>query len=68
MTTRTKPVMNPHRPDEPAIRQPPVAGWDISWEPPMPGLWHVADPDTGESVKIYAERRNALAWARRNPR
>lgn len=67
MTQRTKPRMNPHRHDEPAVRQPPVAGWDISYNPET-AEWHVDDPATGNSARIFGDRRNALAWARRNPR
>ena len=51
---------------EPAVRQHPVAGWEISWNPDN-GCFHVDKPD-GESVKIYADLRNARAWARKNPR
>ena len=67
MAQRTKALMNPHRPGEPAVRQPPVAGWDISYNPEEK-TWHVDDPITAVSVRTYADRRNALAWARKNPR
>ena len=71
MPKRTKPLMNPHRPDEPAIRQPPCAGWAISYDPEA-RAWHVAFPDSDgpeacRSIRIFSERRNALAWARRHP-
>ena len=68
MIQRTKATMNPHRAGEPAIRQPSVNGWDISWNPDD-GKWYVSHPDTLEAVGIYKERRNALAYARKhNPR
>lgn len=66
MPARTKPVMNPHRPDEPAVHQPPCAGWAISYNPES-REWHVDFPDTRESIRIFSDRRNALAWARRHP-
>lgn len=64
MTARTKPATMPD--GTPAVRQPPVNGWDISYNPDD-GRWYVARPVRGgelEFVADYAERRNAVAYAR----
>lgn len=63
---RTKPTRTPS--GAIAVRQPSVNGWDISYNPDD-GRWYVARTvrnDELEFVANYAERRNALAYARKH--
>lgn len=55
-------VMNPDRPDEPAITQPDCNGWKISWNPDDQ-RWYVAAPGNPPHVSFNA-RRNAMQYAR----
>lgn len=61
----------PHKtPDgQPTVRQPPVNGWDISYNPDD-RRWYVARPRQGfpgelEFISDFAERRNAVAFAKK---
>ena len=61
---RTRPQTMPD--GTPIVRQPSVNGWDISYNPDD-GRWYVARTvrnDELEFVANYAERRNALTYAR----
>jgi hypothetical protein len=55
---------------EPAIVQAPCGGWDILWNPSTKRFlvdyprWHDRE---GETVRTYAELRNARAYARAHP-
>jgi hypothetical protein len=61
---RIYPVMNGN---EPAITQPPMNGWDISWNPDD-NRWYVCGNDA-VTVATFKERRNAMQYARtHNPR
>lgn len=63
---RTRPQTMPD--GTPTVRQPSVNGWDISYNPDD-GRWYVARivrNDELEFVANYAERRNALAYARKH--
>ena len=63
MKMRQRTLMNG---DEPAIEQPDRNGWNISWNPDN-GMFYVTHPTTGETVRMYRNRNNAMYWADRNP-
>ena len=50
------------RTGEPYVQQPDENGWGISWNPDD-GRWYVHRPD-GDVVATFAERRNAVQYAR----
>ena len=61
---RTKPQKTPNGAID--VIQPTVNGWDISYNPDD-GRWYVARHVRGDELEFvanYAERRNALAYAR----
>ena len=61
---RTRPNTRPD--GTPTVRQPDVNGWNISYNPDD-GRWYVARHVRGDELEFvanYAERRNALAYAR----
>ncbi len=58
---KTGPTMNG---SEPAINQPAVNGWAISWNPDD-DRWYVERPDAlGVAVATFKDRRNAIQYAR----
>lgn len=57
-TPKTRPVMNG---DEPAVIQPSVNGWAISWNPDD-DRWYVSHMN--DTRATFKERQNALHWAR----
>jgi hypothetical protein len=58
---KTYPVMNG---SEPAIVQPCVNGWSISWNPDD-GRWYVEIPGEPRAVvATFKERHNAMQYAR----
>jgi hypothetical protein len=57
-TTKTRAVMNGN---EPAVIQPSINGWTISWNPDD-NRWYV---QSGDDVRAtFRERRNAVQYAR----
>jgi hypothetical protein len=48
---------------EPAVEQPPINGWAISWNPDD-SHWYVTAPD-GET-RSYSALRNAVQFARKH--
>jgi len=60
---KTYPTMNG---TEPAIVQPCVNGWPISWNPDD-GRWYVEVPGaSGIAVATFKDRRNAMQYARQH--
>ena len=60
---KTYPVMNGN---EPAVLQPPVNGWQISWNPDD-GRWYVEHQNAhGVAVATFKDRRNAIQYAKTN--
>jgi hypothetical protein len=57
-----KAVMNGH---EPAVRQPPLNGWDMSWNPDD-GRWYVSEPVNLITRATFRELRNAAQFARKH--
>jgi len=64
-STRTGPVWN-HARNEPAVEQPSLWGWAISWNPDD-GRWYVDWPDDRGTRITFRERRNLVQWTRKNP-
>lgn len=63
---RTKPARTPS--GELAVSQPDVNGWDVSYNPDD-ARWYIARRVRGDELEFvadFADRRNALAWARRH--
>lgn len=53
---------------EPAITQPVVSGWQLSWNPDD-GRYYVEAPDDPSEVKgDFREFRNAVYYAKTHPR
>lgn len=49
--------------DEPAVRQPDVNGWEISYNPDNK-RWYVHHPTNEDFGRNYAHQRNAVYYAR----
>ena len=58
---RTFPVMNGN---EPAVIQPSVNGWQMSWNPDD-GRWYVEDRND-VAVATFKDRRNAIQYAKKH--
>jgi hypothetical protein len=49
---------------EPAVDQPDVNGWAISWNPDD-GRWYIERPNVrGPAVATFKDRRNAVRYAK----
>lgn len=55
-------IVNPHRPGEPEVRQAPLNGCELSWNPDNNRFYVKRDEKT---IGIFQEWRNAVAFARK---
>lgn len=49
--------------NEPAVRQPDVNGWQVSYNPDD-ARWYINHPTNEDFVRHYKDQRNALYFAR----
>lgn len=61
-TIKTSAVLNDA---EPAVSQPRVNGWNISWNPDDQ-RWYVCAADDGIAAATFRERRNAIQYAKKH--